>query len=79
MQSQQGRGQSNRREQHRNHDIEAGRFSPVHEGLPESFLVKISATAAYSSKNLSITGDKTLKLLTVHIVDKGQPMMHPAK
>jgi len=51
----------------------------MHEGLPESFLVKISATAAYSSKNLSITGDKTLKLLTVHIVDKGQPMMHPAK
>jgi hypothetical protein len=26
-----------------------------------------------------ITGDKTLKLLTVHIVDKGKPMMQPVK
>jgi quercetin dioxygenase-like cupin family protein len=26
-----------------------------------------------------ITGDKTLKLLTVHIVDKGKPMMAPVK
>jgi quercetin dioxygenase-like cupin family protein len=27
----------------------------------------------------TVTGDKTLKLLTVHIVDKGKPMMVPAK
>jgi quercetin dioxygenase-like cupin family protein len=26
-----------------------------------------------------VTGDKTLKLLTVHIVDKGKPMMAPVK
>ena len=26
-----------------------------------------------------VTGDKTLKLLTVHIVDKGKPMMIPVK
>jgi quercetin dioxygenase-like cupin family protein len=26
-----------------------------------------------------VTGDKTLKLLTVHIVDKGKPMMNPVK
>jgi quercetin dioxygenase-like cupin family protein len=26
-----------------------------------------------------VTGDKTLKLLTVHIVDKGKPMMQPVK
>lgn len=26
-----------------------------------------------------ITGDKTLKLLTVHIVDKGKPLMSPVK
>jgi quercetin dioxygenase-like cupin family protein len=26
-----------------------------------------------------ITGDKTLKLLTVHIVDKGKPMLTPVK
>jgi hypothetical protein len=26
-----------------------------------------------------VTGDKTLKLLTVHIVDKGKPMMVPVK
>lgn len=26
-----------------------------------------------------VTGDKTLKLLTVHIVDKGVPMMQPVK
>ncbi|WP_024519471.1 cupin domain-containing protein [Bradyrhizobium sp. Tv2a-2] len=27
----------------------------------------------------TVTGDKTLKLLTVHIVDKGKPMMIPVK
>jgi len=26
-----------------------------------------------------ITGDKTLKMLTVHIIDKGKPMMEPAQ
>lgn len=26
-----------------------------------------------------VTGDKTLKLLTVHIVDKGKPMTTPVK
>ena len=26
-----------------------------------------------------VTGSKTLKLLTVHIVDKGEPMMQPVK
>jgi quercetin dioxygenase-like cupin family protein len=26
-----------------------------------------------------VTGDKALKLLTVHIVDKGKPMMNPVK
>jgi quercetin dioxygenase-like cupin family protein len=29
--------------------------------------------------NFKITGDKTLKLLTVHIVDKGKPMMTAVK
>src|SRR5215471_5742053 len=28
---------------------------------------------------LKVTGDKTLKLLTVHIVDKGKPMTVPVK
>jgi hypothetical protein len=27
----------------------------------------------------TVTGDKTLKLLTVHIVDKGKPLYIPAK
>ena len=27
----------------------------------------------------TVTGDKTLKLLTVHVVDKGKPMMTPVK
>jgi quercetin dioxygenase-like cupin family protein len=27
----------------------------------------------------TVTGEKTLKLLTVHIVDKGKPMMTPVK
>jgi quercetin dioxygenase-like cupin family protein len=26
-----------------------------------------------------VTGDKTLKLLTVHVIDKGKPMSEPAK
>jgi hypothetical protein len=27
----------------------------------------------------TVTGDKTLKLVTVHIVDKGKPLYIPAK
>jgi hypothetical protein len=27
----------------------------------------------------TVTGDKTLRLLTVHIVDKGKPLYIPAK
>jgi quercetin dioxygenase-like cupin family protein len=52
---------------------------------PDGKPVKFEAgTAAINPRGFQhgafrITGDKTLKLLTVHIVDKGQPMMQPAK
>jgi quercetin dioxygenase-like cupin family protein len=52
---------------------------------PDGKPVKFEAgTAAINPRGFQhgafkITGDKTLKLLTVHIVDKGQPMMQPVK
>jgi quercetin dioxygenase-like cupin family protein len=52
---------------------------------PDGKPVKFEAgTAAINPRGFphgafKITGDKTLKLLTVHIVDKGQPMMQPVK
>jgi quercetin dioxygenase-like cupin family protein len=52
---------------------------------PDGKPVKFEAsTAAINPRGFphgafKITGDKTLKLLTVHIVDKGEPMMQPVK
>jgi quercetin dioxygenase-like cupin family protein len=52
---------------------------------PDGKPVKFEAgTAAINPRGFQhgafkITGYKTLKLLTVHIVDKGQPMMQPVK
>jgi hypothetical protein len=60
MQSQQGRGESDCRDQHRDHDIEGlavrltGHLAPVHGSLLKSFPIKLSSTAAGSDEHLSI-------------------------
>jgi quercetin dioxygenase-like cupin family protein len=51
------------------------------DGKPVTFE---SGTAHINPRGLEhgafkVTGSKTLKLLTVHIVDKGEPMMQPVK
>ncbi len=45
-----------------------------------SLIVSMTAHAQSSKRTeLTTTGDKMLKLLTVHIVDKGKPMTVPIK
>jgi uncharacterized cupin superfamily protein len=52
---------------------------------PDGKLVQFDpGTAAINTRGVphgafKVTGDKTLKLLTVHVVDKDKPMMQPVK
>ena len=61
-------------------------ISPL-AGKPAPKEMLVTAAAGTGSINVrevphagyKVTGDKTLKLLTVHVVDKGKPMSEPAK